>query len=361
MSIGFFAPWVVCALVLALHRLLPARRVQGYVRGPDGQPLGYRLNGLSVLLGVLALDATAVRFQVLPWDFFYLHRWESLAGACTLGVAFTLAVVLAAPSTGKSLGAELYLGRRANPQWLGKEGRPLVDAKLLLYLFGAIQLELNVLSFSAHQALAHEGHVSPGVVLYAALFSFFVLDYLFFEEVHLYTYDFFAERVGFKLGWGCLTFYPYFYCVGVWSVAGRPDPHTPAPLLVLYALVFLIGWGLSRGANLQKFLFKTRPQAKLFGWLAPRVVTDGQHSLLESGFWHLARHINYLGEVLMAVGLTLALGWPLDPWPWLYPLYYVALLVPRQLDDDRRCAAKYGALWVEYCRRVPYRIIPGLY
>jgi delta14-sterol reductase len=63
----------------------------------------------------------------------------------------------------------------------------------------------------------------------------------------------------------------------------------------------------------------------------------------------------------MAVGLTLALGHPGTFWPWLYPLYYVALLVPRQLDDDRRCAAKYGALWEEYRRTVRWRIVPFLY
>ncbi|CAB4858545.1 unannotated protein [freshwater metagenome] len=71
--------------------------------------------------------------------------------------------------------------------------------------------------------------------------------------------------------------------------------------------------------------------------------------------------MNYLGEILMAVGLTLALGQPGDLLPWLYPLYYVALLVPRERDDDRRCAAKYGPLWDEYRARVPRRIIPGIY
>jgi delta14-sterol reductase len=60
----------------------------------------------------------------------------------------------------------------------------------------------------------------------------------------------------------------------------------------------------------------------------------------------------------MASGLALAIG---HPGAWLYPLYYVGLLVPRQLDDDRRCAAKYGPLWAEYKRTVPYRIIPKIY
>ena len=95
--------------------------------------------------------------------------------------------------------------------------------------------------------------------------------------------------------------------------------------------------------------------------IAPVAVTGGGKQLLCSGFWRLSRHINYLGEILMAVGLTLALGWPRVPWPWLYPLYYVVLLLPRQHCDDQRCAAKYGALWSEYCRRVPYRIIPFIY
>jgi len=193
------------------------------------------------------------------------------------------------------------------------------------------------------------------------LFTFFVAEYLNFERVHLYTYDLFAERVGFKLGWGCLVFYPFFYCVGLWSVAERPNPHTPLPLLVACGLLFFSGWALSRGANLQKFLFKIEPRAKLFGVIAPEVVAGGGKQLLCSGFWGLARHINYLGEILMALGLTLSLGYLADLVPWLYPVYYVVLLFPRERDDDRRCAEKYGALWQEYCRRVPRRIVPGLY
>src|SRR5262249_1712857 len=140
--------------------------------------------------------------------------------------------------------ADLFLGRLDNPRLGG--GR--LDAKMFLYLVGAVMLELNVLSFTAHHLRLFPGHASPGLLLHAALLSFFVVDYLAFEEVHLYTYDFFAERVGFKLGWGCLAFYPFFYAVGLWSVADRPDPGTPAPLLVGCALLFLAGWTLSRGA-----------------------------------------------------------------------------------------------------------------
>ena len=32
-----------------------------------------------------------------------------------------------------------------------------------------------------------------------------------------------------------------------------------------------------------------------------------------------------------------------------------------QIDDDRRCAQKYKMLWTDYVKRVPYRIVPGVY
>ena len=75
--------------------------------------------------------------------------------------------------------------------------------------------------------------------------------------------------------------------------------------------------------------------------IAPEAL-DGQ--VLVSGFWGLSRHINYLGEFLMASALTLSLGHPGVLGPWLYPLYYLGLLVPRQIDDD---PGKFPAQFVE--------------
>jgi delta14-sterol reductase len=355
--IGFAAPFVVYAVVLALHLVLPAQRVAGYVVDPrTGEPLRYRLNALPVALVTVTLWAALCRYGGLPWDFLWTHRWTSLAGAATIGIAFTLAIVLTAPSRGRSLLADLFFGRRENPQALG--GR--IDAKMFLYLAGATMLALNLLSFAAHHMLRHGTDASLGIVVHTGLFAWFLLDYLFFERVHLYTYDLFAERVGFKLGFGCLTFYPYFYAVGLWTVADRPSPHAPTWLLGLGVLAFFAGWVFARGANMQKFFFKLDHRQRFLG-IEPQVVGDGDRALLCSGFWGLARHVNYLGEILMATGLTLVLGWPGVLGPWLYPLYYVALLLPRERDDHRRCAAKYGALWDEYCRRVRWRIVPGLY
>jgi delta14-sterol reductase len=357
LAAGFFAPWIVFAGILGLHLLLPARRVPGYARdGRSGEPLRYRLNGLLVFAVAVGVWFAAGWNGVLPWDWLYEHRWPGAAGALTLGLLMSAAAVLTAPAPGNPLLRDLFFGRRVNPQLFG--GR--ADAKMFLYLAGAVLLELNLLSFAAHHFLTRPENPSPGVVLYVVLFTWFVCDYLVFERVHLYTYDFVAERLGFKLVWGCLCWYPYFYVVGLWSVAGLPNPEAPAWTAVLAGALFLAGWTLSRGSNLQKFAFKRDPVRPFLG-LAPRVIGDGERRLLASGFWGVSRHVNYLGEILMAAGLALALGWPRMIGPWLYPLYYVALLVPRERDDDRRCAAKYGSLWREYREQVPWRIVPGIY
>jgi delta14-sterol reductase len=203
-------------------------------------------------------------------------------------------------------------------------------------------------------------NASPGIFMASAFLSFFVTEYLFFEEVHLYTYDFLAERVGFKLGWGDLAFYPFFYAIPLWATVGLPASRTPAFILVISALIFLFGWCLARGANMQKYTFKKNP-GKAFLGIKPRTITDGNKSILVNGFWGVSRHINYLGEILMASGIVLSVGYPMLPWPWLYPLYYVILLFPRQISDDKLCADKYGPLWDEYRKKVPYRIIPYVY
>ncbi len=356
--LGLLYSPLVFLVVLALNAWLPGRWVEGYVRDEaTGQPLRYHLNGLPVFGVTVGLWALTCWVGLLPWDALYLERWAMAGSACVFGLLFSLALVLpAAPVEGHSWLEAFYLGRLPNPQWKG--GR--VDAKMYLYLVGATVLELNLLSFAAHHLAVHPQDPSPGVLLYVGLFTFFLVEYLFFEEVHLYTYDFVAERVGFKLGWGCLVFYPFFYGVGLWSQAEAPNPHTPPVLLVSCAALFFSGWALARGANMQKFTFKRDPERRFLGFV-PQTVSDGERRVLVNGFWGLSRHINYLGELTMASALTLALGAPTAWAPWLYPLYYLVLLVPRQHADDKRCAEKYGPLWSEYVKRVPYRIIPFVY
>jgi len=82
--------------------------------------------------------------------------------------------------------------------------------------------------------------------------------------------------------------------------------------------------------------------------------------LLASGWWGLARHFHYVPEI------TLALAWSLPGGfthfvPYFYVTFLTILLFDRATRDDKRCRKKYDVDWDEYCRRVPWKIIPGIY
>ena len=354
--LGFFTPWIAYAFITLLHIVIPARKIKGYVRhDQSGDVLNYRLNGNLVLPMSIIVWLALGRFALVPFTWLYQVRWASLAGALVMGLLFSFVIVLPYPSSGKNFFADFWFGRLKNPQY--KNG--VIDAKMWLYLIGAIMLQLNVLSFVVYHRQTHD-NANPGFLLGAGMLTWFVWDYLNNETVHLYTYDFIAEHVGFKLGFGCLAFYPYFYSVALWSTADLPNPGHPLWLTVLFAVVFLSGWGLARGANMQKYFFKISPEKSFLG-IKPLALSDGKHTLLANGFWGASRHINYLGEILMACGIALAAGYPGTWQVWLYPLYYTGLLFTRQADDDKICRAKYGELWDEYVKKVKYRIIPFIW
>lgn len=303
--------------------------------------------------------------NILPWDYLYTHRWPTCLSACTVGLLYSAYLVAIAPPQTSNYLTDLFLGRTLNPRprlTLPILGSRILDIKMYLYLIGAVHLELNILSYAAAHYLAHPNNPNPGVALTAALLSWFVVEYLYFENVHLFTYDLFAERVGFKLAWGCLCFYPFFYPIGFLAVVDLPNPERGVLYYTFAAAVYFGGWSLSRVANLQKFWFKQRQSTGKSSSREAIRSTDGNHELFCGGLWGVARHVNYVGEILEAVGIALAVGYPATTLlPWLYPLYYIALLTARERDDDQRCREKYGSLWEEYCRRVPYRLVPYVY
>jgi delta14-sterol reductase len=128
------------------------------------------------------------------------------------------------------------------------------------------------------------------------------------------------------------------------------------------AALFLAGWLCTRGANYQKYCAK-QGRTSCLGGLVPLVFVPGSgNRLLCSGFWGRARHVNYLGEIVQALALSLPALLCTSSWlSLLYPLYYVALFVPRERDDEALCKQKYGEAWKTYVQQVPYRIVPFVY
>jgi len=354
--LGLITPLVAYAMITALHVVIPARKTVGYVTDEvTGETARYRLNGKYVLVCSIAIWFLLGYFNVVPYTWLYDTRWLGLIGACLIGLAYSIYVVGNRPSTGKPLIADFWFGRAQDPQF--RDG--LIDAKVWFYMIGAVMLQLNVLSCAAYHVL-NAADVNPGFLVACGMLTWFCFDYLIGEKVHLWTYDYVAERVGFKLGFGCLAFYPYFYAVALWFTATRPNPGHAVWFTVMCGVVYLVGWVFTRGANMQKYFFKVAPERKFLG-LTPVAIGTGELRVLVSGFWGLSRHINYMGEIVQGVAVALAVGYA-GVWAvWLYPAYYIALLVSRQADDDKVCQAKYGELWDDYTAQVKYRVVPFIY
>ncbi|GBG31131.1 Ubiquitin carboxyl-terminal hydrolase 48 [Hondaea fermentalgiana] len=212
----------VCAV---LHVLLPARRVQGYACDRRGKPLTYRLNGLRVLLVTLVGWASVCSTGLIRPEFMAERAWDHALAANIVGLCASLAMYVMGlkheeeyarcatrdrPEPPKPSQAELDAARRrrfATRFYLGLEYNPRLgnqfDIKMFLYLAGACMLALNVCSAAAQQRAQSSRHgLSNAMIAYVVMMGWFLCEYMFFEEIHLYTYDLFCEKVGFKLTWG---------------------------------------------------------------------------------------------------------------------------------------------------------------
>ena len=358
---GFLTPLAVFAAFFLAQVILPARRVPGYVINPEtGQPRDYRLNGLLVF--ALAVVVWFFELTGMPRDWFYRSSLYAVAGGTVATVIFAVMAVVGRPSTGKNIIAELWTGRVQEITFLNNR----FDVKMWFYVVGGSMLALNALSGAAYHYDRFGEDANPGIFLYAAFFTFYITDYFIFERVQLYTYDLIHEKLGFMLFWGGLIVYGWMFILPLWGMAAHPDPgFGPAwtyVWLIGTAMLFLFGWSISRGANMQKYTFKRWPDRKFLGLIEPKYIEAGDRKILYSGFWGVARHFNYLGEGFLSLSVALSFGHFANPWAWTYFVFIVTLFTFRQRDDDRHCAEKYGAeKWAEYKSKVKYRIFPGVY
>ena len=359
---GFFTPLAIFAVFAVAQLILPARRVPGYVINPaTGEPRNYRLNGLIVFL--IALVVWAFELTGMPRDWFYRSTVYAVAGGTVFTVIFTLvATFTQPPRPGERLIWDLWTGRAQELSFFNER----FDVKMWFYVVGGTMLSLNALSGAAWHYDQFGDDFNPGLFLYAAFFTFYVLDYFIFERVQLYTYDLIHEGVGFKLFWGGLVVYGWLFILPLWGMAAHPDPGFSMGWTYVWLIgagsLFLLGWSISRGANLQKYTFKRWPDRKFLGLIEPEYIEAGDRKILTSGLWGVARHFNYMGEGFLSLSIALVFGHFANPWAWTYFVFIVTLFTWRQRSDDAFCAEKYGAeKWAEYQERVPYRIMPGVY
>ena len=364
-------------------------------------------------LGLAAVGTGIQGSDFALWTFIWDHYVELIS--VNLSIALALAWFVYYRSfdvkTGNTQKRELaeggHSGNLIYDWFIGRELNPRVDLPVL----GTIDIKafcelrpgmlgwiLLDLAFIAHQYKLH-GYISDSILLITSFQMLYVLDAVYMEPAIMTTIDITTDGFGFMLAFGDLVWLPFIY-----SLQARYLAVYPVNLGILGVIGVLtpqaLGYYIFRGANNEKNRFRNNPKDPKIAHLQSIKTSKGTR-LLISGWWGTARHINYLGDWIMAWSYCLptgiagyqvvysslasdksistgnggltggspveaeivqgeARGWGMV-FTYFYLLYFAILLVHREMRDEAKCSRKYGADWEEYKKRVRWRILPGLY
>jgi len=125
------------------------------------------------------------------------------------------------------------------------------------------------------------------------------------------------------------------------------SPEFPTWIIALGFVLILFGYAFASWALAENRFFSS----------VVRIHSDRGHVVCDSGPYRIVRHPGYAGNIPPLLGLALSLGsiWTLIP-------AAVALIVTviRTALEDRTLQAELPG-YRDYVRRVPYRLIPGVY
>jgi hypothetical protein len=360
-ALGVYVAWFVFQVLL--ERLLPASIAEGTPLA-DGSRLSYRINGLAAMITSLVVVGTGYFMGWLPMAWVY-HHFGAMLTSVTL-FAFALAWFImwwgannpgGPGKVGPSFFRNYFYGTALNPRTPPVTG---FDWKFFCEcrpgLIGWVVLDLCM----AAAQYEKYGEVSISMWTVIAIQTAYVLNNFWNEAWLLTTIDIQQERFGWMLVFGDLVLVPMTYCLqAYWLIDHFRDP---SPIYIAGVIAFAaMGYTIFMGANLQKARFK-RDSDNCTIWGKPAEFMDTARGtrLLLSGYWGKARHMNYLGDWMIALSFGLSAGFG-SIIPYFYPIWFALLLITREKRDDRWCAKKYGDDWQRYREQVPWRIIPGLY
>jgi len=180
-----------------------------------------------------------------------------------------------------------------------------------------------------------------------------------------------VDRAGFYICWGCLVWVPAVYTSPCHFFAARYDvaknlsPATAAFILFCACLMIWMNYDCDK----QKQDFRKSGGKNNVWGQPPKFIRATYQTekgekrtslLLCSGWWGIARHFHYVPEILASffwvppVQVSFFI-------PWFYVIFLTILLFDRAFRDELRCQGKYGKFYEDYCKLVPFRVIPLLF
>jgi 7-dehydrocholesterol reductase len=359
---------VFAAVELTLMRLLPGKAFHGPVTANGNVPV-YKANGVLAFAVTVALFAGASWGMHLFSPTIVYDNFGGIIGALNVfSLVFCALLYLKgrfAPSssdhgTSGNPVFDYYWGTELYPRVLGWDVKQFTNCR-----FGMMGWPLILLSFAAKQQAVYG--LSDSMAVAVGLQLVYIAKFFWWETGYLRSLDIMHDRAGFYICWGCLVWVPSVYTSSTLYLVNHPNHLGPVAATAIFALgVASIFMNYAADAQRQRV---RATEGKTRVWGKPPVIIVGHYTtekgekkeslLLASGFWGISRHFHYVPEILGALFWTLPALFT-NVLPYFYVVFLTALLTDRAFRDDNRCAIKYGDDWKAYCRKVRYKILPGV-
>jgi delta14-sterol reductase/lamin-B receptor len=284
--------------------------------------------------------------------YLYIKSYSYEINSTTTG-SKKVPVLLATGGNSGNVIYDYFMGRELNPRSIYGTFDWKEFCELRPGLIGWCILNMAMLSKQYNKL----GYVTGSMILINIFQGLYVWDALYQERAILTTMDITTDGCGYMLIFGDLVWVPYTYSLQSRYLVDH-DPYLSWYTLLCIVLVNIFGYCIFRGANGQKDTFRRNPESSEVSHLTYLQTKRGT-KLLTSGYWGLARKINYTGDWIMGLSWCMVCGFD-SIVPYYYAIYFAILLVHRSVRDDHMCQEKYGDDWDRYKEFVPYRFIPGI-
>ncbi len=363
--IGLFA-----ATQLILMRVLPGKKYHGPLT-PMGNTPEYTDNGLlAYIISLAAFFGLSYGAGLFNAGIVYDHFGEILGALNVSALFFCLFLYFkgrfwpSSTDNGTSGNPifDYYWGTELYPRILGWDVKMFTNCR-----FGMIGWSLAVLSFAAAQQEQY-GYLSPAIAVSAGLQAIYLFKFFVWEAGYMRSMDIIVDRAGFYIVWGCLVWVPSLYTAHTLYMVDHHEFLSWGMAALVMVLGLLAIW-INYQADVQRQRVRaTNGQCTVWGkkpeLIRASYTTDTgepkESILLVSGWWGVSRHFHYIPELTVAFLWCFPAGFD-SILPYSYFIFLCILLTHRSIRDDRKCAAKYGVYWDEYCKRVAYKIIPGVF
>ncbi|XP_041919175.1 delta(14)-sterol reductase TM7SF2 [Alosa sapidissima] len=358
--------WTILFVVLIYTVLqgtlyyLPFGPVELGGKGSNGKVLKYNCNSLHAFVvssAVLVGMWSGCVFQAC----LITNRIYSLMYACYV-VSLLMAIVVYLHSCKQQTSNEIHtktgllrefsLGKEISPRIAGIDMKQFFMVRIGFMGWGIVMICYLLAE------IERDGLVSLPMLLVVIFQLLYIVEFFIDEASVLPTREFTNEGIGFLMIHGEYIYLPFCSSIPAFFLFHRPL-QINLPTGILICLLYGVGLVIYHFSNEQKGRFRKDPSDPAISSLKTISSPTGQN-LLVSGWFGWVRHPNYLGDILMTWAWTLPCGFS-SVLPYIPAVLCTNILRERANEIEEACQEKHGEAWQEYCRCVPYQLLPYIY